>query len=113
MAFLTGYALAHKPCLRLVEPCDTDPETYARIQETIARAERRTKDAQRWHLVYEPVPPPRYTGTTPEEFRDHFNASVADVPERAERERLAVEAAEKRRGVSHERPYEPPPEPLY
>lgn len=97
-ALLAGCLLAHSPGLRLVEPCDTDPETYARIQETIAKAECRTRDARRWQLVYEPVPPPKYTGTTPEEFRDYFNTMAAEIPERCEREQQAVEAAKKRLG---------------
>lgn len=33
---------------RLVEPQDTDPATYAEIQETIAVAEGRYDDADRW-----------------------------------------------------------------
>jgi len=113
MAMVSGCILAHSPGLRLVEPCDTDEGTYARIQEVIAESERRTKDAKRWRRVYEPVPPSKYAGKTPEDFRDYFNASMADIPERCEREKLAVEAAKKRLGINDtDKRYDPPPGPM-
>lgn len=113
MAMITGALLGHCPGLRLVEPCDTDPETYARIQEIIAESERRTADAMRWRRVYEPVPPPKYAGTTQEDFRDFLNAMTAASSGRCEREQLAIKAAYRRTGKAPaERAYEPMPEPL-
>lgn len=38
--------------------------------------------------------------------------TTAAFEERCERQKRAVEAAEKRCGVTHERPYEPPPRPV-
>lgn len=117
MAMVTGALLAHSPGLRLVEPCDTDTDTYAEIQEMIAEAELRTADAKRWRAqINDPTHPSHpdykpFTGT-PEDFVRLMNAEQPAFLERCERQTQAVEAAEKRCGVTLEHPYEPPPEPL-
>lgn len=46
-----------------------------------------------------------------QEFAEYMNAGLPAFHERCERERRAVEAAEKRCGVTHEKPYDPPPGP--
>ncbi|HEX2837064.1 MAG TPA: hypothetical protein VHN77_02945 [Phycisphaerales bacterium] len=118
MAMVTGALLAHSPGLRLVEPCDTDPETYARIQETIATSERRTNDAKKWRAkLDDPTHPDhsqykKWSGGTVREFAEYMNAGLPAFNERCEREKRAVEAAEKHRGITRDKPYEPMPEPL-
>ena len=118
MAMITGAILGHTPGLRLVEPCDTDPETYAHIQEIIAESERRTRDARYWRSqINDPTHPdhPQYkkwAGGTVQEFAEYMNAGLPAFHERCEREKRAVEAAEKRRGIAREGPHAPPPGPL-
>ena len=118
MAMITGALLAHSPGLRLVEPCDTDPETYAHIQEIIAESERRTRDARYWRSkINDPTHPdhPQYkkwAGGTMQEFAEYMNAGLPAFNERCEREKRAVEAAYARLGRTPEVRYEPMPEPL-
>ena len=125
IAKICSAGLAHSPGLRLVKACDTDEETYARIQEVIATSERRTADAKRWRArINDPTHPAHpdhkpWRGGTKEEFRDHFNASMADIPERCRREQDAIAAARKRLGMppgdadSRSEPGDdPPPGPL-
>ncbi len=110
LAMVSGALLAHSPGLRLVKPCDTDEETYADIQATIAMAEQRTADALRWRLLAndptDPVHPDYkpWTGGTPEEFRDRFNAEVASIPGKCDRQQRAVAAARKRLGMPADDP---------
>ncbi len=125
MAMICGAMLAHSPGLRLVKPCDTDAETYAAIQEHIATAERRTKDARMWRSkIDDPTHPDhpgykKWAGGTMQEFAAHMNAGLPAFNERGRRRTLAVAAARKRLGLpadDPDRPFEPgddpPPAPL-
>lgn len=84
---------------------------------TIAISERRTKDAKKWRAqINDPTRPEHpdykpFTRTT-EDFVRLMNAEHPAFEKRCERQKRAVEAAEKRCGVTHERPYEPPPRPV-
>jgi len=94
--------VATTPSLRLVEPCDTDPETYARIRHFVLYADRDVEGAEAAIRPFRPPPLTYPPGATSTERRRLLHDAVfgpeaaARRREQSRREDLAVKAAERR-----------------
>ncbi len=108
----------------MVQPYDSDAETYSHINEHIASSERRTRDANVWRSqINDPTLPDhpgyqRCTGGTAD-FVKRMNDVLPAFNELCRRQDLAVATTRKRLGLladDLDRVFEPwdtpPPEPL-
>ena len=87
----------NNPDMRLVQPCDTDPMTYARIQVTIAYADRDERLLNRWFSRAFPPHSPRRPEETDNEYLDRtIPAFKANEEVYAARKQAALVAARTR-----------------
>lgn len=96
IAWMAAERLKREPGLLDVLPCDTDPETYARIQSDIARSKGDKEGAARWGAR---CPKPEQGCRTP---REVIQALMDAGAEHSRLEQHAVEAAQRRlRACAH------------
>lgn len=87
----------NNPDMRLVQPCDTDPMTYARIQVTIAYADRDERLLNRWFARAFPPKVPPLPGESDEDYCARTNpAFKANEEVYATRKQAALVAARAR-----------------
>ncbi len=97
---ITRLIVSMEPDLRLVEPCDTDPATYARIRERVDVADGRVRlPAPRRSnpaMLYARVDPAKLEAT-----RARLVAMSREWEEESVRENAAIAAARQRIGRPH------------
>ncbi len=87
----------NNPDLRLVQPCDTDPMTYARIQVTIAYADRNERLLNQWFARAFPPQVPPLPGESDEDYCARIMpAFKANQDAHVQRQREALNAARAR-----------------
>lgn len=102
---IAGAMVVHQPDLKLVEPCDTDPETYRDIAETVALARYDFEEADRLKAMQpvSPRKPPLRTSDGKYDWRANTQRMLdevsADARNATERHNSAIAAARKRLGM--------------
>ncbi|MFO0856151.1 MAG: hypothetical protein U0640_02200 [Phycisphaerales bacterium] len=87
------------PDMRLVELCDTDVRTYARIQVDIAYADRNEVLLNKWFARSRKPKPPRLPGESDWDYvRRYAWCDPAEIEAEEQREREAIERARARVG---------------
>ena len=88
-----------RPVLELVEPCDTDPETFRAIQHELATRRNDAEAAARFAPPPEPVAPA--PSSSPTDLVDHeLNARTLRSIQRLRRRQDAMDRALARRGLT-------------
>lgn len=89
-----------EPDLVLVEPCDTDPETYLEIAETVASARGDNAEVERLRALRKPEPPIEWSGDEREDIR-RINEDMSRHLDRSVKlTTRAIAKARKRLGLS-------------
>ena len=102
MSMMAKIQFQYCPVLRYVEPEDTDPGTYAEIQELRARARGQWEEADQWQRVmqqHRTGDPDHPAVLTSDEILERLH-SLAEMHERGEKSdrQKAAECAERRLG---------------
>jgi hypothetical protein len=85
------------PDMRLVQPCDTDPMTYAHIQVTIAYADRNERLLNQWFARAFPPRVPPLPGESDEDYCARIMPAFrANEDAHVQRQREALDAARAR-----------------